>query len=58
MSYEKHKDDFRKYLNDHGKVNFSKFLTIKNISRQLCPFEKNGCTNRRCNYIHKTDKLN
>lgn len=58
MSYEKHKDDFRKYSNDHGKVNFSKFLTIKNISRQLCPFEKNGCTNRRCNYIHKTDKLN
>jgi len=58
MSYEKHKDDFRKYSNDHGKVNFSKFLAIKNISRQLCPFEKKGCTNRRCNYIHKTDKLN
>ena len=58
MSYEKHKDDFRKYLNEHGNVNFSQFLSIKNISRQLCPFEKNGCKNRRCNYIHKTDKLN
>lgn len=61
MSYKKNKNYYLKYLQSNGNkenesVNFRRYLERNNIKRALCPFEDNGCKNKRCNYIHKTDE--